>query len=88
MALLSGNQVALIASHGPADRMAVYALRNLTTNDTVDLATDFTAVKVALFMATTTSQKGICTVAGTVVTIPTSSLAGDAGYLMAWGCAA
>ena len=87
MALLAGNQIAQVWSDGQADRVAVFALRNFTTGDTVDLSGWFTKVLSCVLQATTQNIKGLPTVSGSVVTLTPTSLAGDAGFIMVWGCA-
>jgi hypothetical protein len=86
MAALSNNQVAKCWSDGTADRVALYALRNCTAGDTADLVAEFTLLKRAVMLATTVSGAAAATVSGTSVTVP-AGLAGDAGYVLVWGCA-
>lgn len=86
MAVLASNQVLRCWSEGTADRIALYALRNCTAGDTADLAAEFTLLKRAVMLATTISGAASATVAGTNVTVP-AGLAGDAGYVLVWGCA-
>jgi hypothetical protein len=86
MAVLSTNQVVKMWSEGSADRVVLYAVRNVTTGDTMDVAGEFTLLKRAVILGTTVSGAASASVATTVVTMP-SGLAGDAGYVLAWGCA-
>lgn len=86
MAVLTSNQVVKVWDNGPSDRVVLYALRNVTTGDTADLVDQFTLLKRAVLLGTTVAGATSAAVAGTVVTIP-SGVAGDAGYLLAWGCA-
>jgi hypothetical protein len=73
---------------GQAERTALYALRNITTADTVDLAGDFTVVKRAVLLGTTVAGATSAVVsANTVITIP-AGVSADAGYLLAFGVAA
>jgi hypothetical protein len=73
---------------GATDRTALYTVRNVTTGDTLDVSGTFSAPKQAIFLGTTAQVKGVCTISGSVVTIPTSGLSADAGFLMVWGGAA
>jgi hypothetical protein len=73
---------------GLAERTALYALRNITTGDTVDLAQDFTVVKRAVLLGTTVAGAVAAVAsANTIITIP-AGVAADAGYLLAFGVAA
>jgi hypothetical protein len=85
MAVIDLGKCTIQWSNGVADKTNLYAIRGVNTGDSIDLGADFVAPKIALFLSTTTSQKGVCTIAGTVITIPTANLAGDAGYLLVWG---
>jgi hypothetical protein len=86
MAELVQQQYALQWQNGQAERTAVYALRNVTTGDTADLTEQFTLLKRAVVMGTTVAGSAVASVSGTTVTLP-SGLNGDAGYLLAFGCA-
>jgi hypothetical protein len=86
MAVLTSNQVVKVWADGPSDRVVLYALRNVTTGDTAELANEFTLLKRAVLLGTTVSGAASAVVSGTVATMP-SGLAGDAAYLLAWGCA-
>jgi hypothetical protein len=88
MAALDPTKNGAVYMDGRAERTVLYAVKNVNTNDTIDLAAEFTVPKVAVFLSTTGQQKGVCTIAGTVITIPTASLTGEAGYLLVWGSAA
>lgn len=78
----------LVYESGVAERTALYSVRNVTTGDTLDVSADFSSPKQAIFLGTTASVKGLGTIAGSVVTIPTAGLANDAGYLLVYGSAA
>lgn len=78
----------VVYESGSAERVVLYAIRNVTTNDTLDVGAEFSAPKQAIFLGTTTGVKGLGTIAGTVVTIPAGTLANDAGYLLVFGSAA
>jgi hypothetical protein len=86
VAALAGQQVFNLYRSGDADRIALYAVRNVTSGDTADFATDFSVVKRATVVGATASGSGNCSVAGTVVTIP-AALAADAAWLTVYGCA-
>lgn len=91
MAVITGKQVRRLFQDGTAAQMAVYAVRNVSAGDTLDLGPsgtgDFLAVKQAAMIGSTVSGAATATAAGTVVTMP-ATLSGDAIYLMAWGDAA
>lgn len=88
MAVISGKQVRRLFQDGTAAMLALYAVRNVTTGDTVDLGAsgtqDFLNVKQAAFVGSTVAGSAAATVSGTVITIP-AGVSGDAIYLIAWG---
>lgn len=84
MAAIGLSKISPLFTDGQADRVALYAMRDVTTGDTADLATEFASVKVAAVTGATVMAVEACPVSGTVVTIP-AGLAADAGYLLAWG---
>ena len=88
MAVLTGTQVQPIWQDGQAERTALIAVRNISAGDTLDLAAyGFSQVKRAVVLATTAAgSAGLTVTASTVVTMP-GALAGDAGYVLAFGCA-
>ena len=87
MAALTPDHCVLEFSNGLAARTCLYALRLVTTGDTIDLGNEFKAVKQAVMCGTTVVGSAIATVSGTVVTMP-AGLTGDAAYLLAWGVSA
>jgi hypothetical protein len=89
MAIIGASQVVLVWTDNAADRAALYRVSKVTAGDTVDLGpsgatTEFQLVKQATFLATTIAGTAVCTVSGTVVTMP-AGLALDAGYMLVWG---
>ena len=91
MAVIANGQVRRLYAEGQADRVVLYALRNIGTGDTVDLGPsgtgDFYVVKQAAMIGATMEGSATATAAGTVVTMP-AGLSGDAIYLLAYGDAA
>lgn len=91
MATITGKQVRRLFQDGTAAQLALYAVRDVTTGDTLDLGPsgtgDFLAVKQGAMIGSTTAGSATATASGTVITMP-SGLAGDAIYLLAWGDAA
>lgn len=87
MAALTPNHYVLEWNNGLSAKVALYALRNVTTADTADLGADFSVVKQAIMIGTTVVGSATATWAGTVVTMP-AGLAGDGAYLLAWGVSA
>lgn len=86
MALLGGNQCIQEWQNGEAERTALFAIRNATAGDTVDLGQWFLNLKRAVMLGTTVAGAAAATVSGTVATLP-AGLAADAGYLLAFGSA-
>lgn len=87
MATLTPNRYVLEWSNGLSAKVALYALRMVTTGDTADLGADFAVVKQAIMLGTTVVGSATASVAGTVVTMP-AGLAADGAYLLAWGVSA
>jgi len=87
MATLTGTNIVKAYSDGTADRLCLYAMRKVTTGDTVDLAADFSSPKQAIVLGVTTQMAFTAAISGTVLTIP-AGLAGDAGWMMVWGSSA
>jgi hypothetical protein len=72
---------------GQSDRVALYAIRDVTANDTIDLAQEFTVVKRAVIMGTTIAAAVSASVTvPTTVTIPAGANR-DAAYLLVYGAA-
>ena len=72
---------------GDSDRVAVFALLNVSAGDTVDLATHFTVVRRATLLGVTVNAALAASVSGgTIVTIPAGA-ANDAAMLTAYGVA-
>jgi hypothetical protein len=72
---------------GRADVVALFALKDVTTGDTADLAPWFQVINRAVAMGITQFVEIAATFTGTVVTIP-AGLATDSAYLLAWGSGA
>jgi hypothetical protein len=87
MSVLTASNVVKIWSEGQSDRAVLYALRKVTTADTMDLSADFLVAKQAAALGTTVAGTAACVVAGTVVTMP-AGLVNDAGWLLVWGVSA
>lgn len=84
MAALTTAQVVRIWDDGTADRVVVYALRNVTSGDTFDAAADLSVVERAVVLGTTVSVAIATSQTGTVITMPTG-LTADAAWMLAWG---
>jgi hypothetical protein len=87
MALLPPERRFRVFSDGLADRVCLYAMRNVSATDTVDLSEDFSVVKRAVFLGTTVAGAASAGVSGTIVTVPTGAT-NDAAWLLAWGASA
>jgi hypothetical protein len=88
MATLGQTNVAKVFADGDSDQVALYALRNVTTGDTINTGPgglgDFLGVKQAVVLGTTVAGIANPTIAGTTLTMP-AGLAADAGYMLVWG---
>lgn len=90
MAALDMTRYPLMWMNGESDRVALYALRDINTGDTIDLAQQFTVLKRAVIMGTTVAA-AVSAVVGTgvdatKVTVPNGA-SRDAGYLLVYGAA-
>lgn len=88
MAVLTPNQVIPMLIRGDGDMIALYALRNVTTGDTIDVTTlgtpTFQVVKRAAVIASSDFVEIAASFTDTVVTMP-SGLAKSGGYMVLWG---
>lgn len=87
MAVLASSRFPLMWMDGQSDRVALYAIRDVTAADTIDLAQEFTVVKRAVIMGTTIAAAVSASVTvPTTVTIPAGANR-DAAYLLVYGAA-
>jgi hypothetical protein len=88
MAVLSGANAVTVYQSGFADKVALIALRNVTTGDTLDVGGSginiLQVVNRAVVIGITVFVEIAASWSGTVVTMPTG-LSADAAYLLAWG---
>jgi hypothetical protein len=88
VAVLTPAQVVKVYGSGDADRVVLYALRKVTSADTIDLSADFSSPKQAFIMgATVIGTAAVSTITGTVLTLP-AGLSNDAGWMLVWGASA
>ncbi len=90
MAALTGPVVQASGGGGGAPRWVVLSFQKVTAADTFDLstlATPFTSLTAAVFVATSTHAvtTTLCTVATTVATVVGTGIANDPGVLFAVG---
>lgn len=87
MATLAAAQVIPVYTAGAADLVALFALRFVSTGDTIDVATltNFQIVKAGVVMGVSDFVEIAATFTGTVVTMP-AGLNHSSGYLLIWGC--
>lgn len=87
MAALATTRYPLQFMDGLSDRVALYAIRDVTAGDTIDVAQEFTVVKRAVIMGTTVAAAVAASVTvPTTITIPAGANR-DAGYLLVYGAA-
>lgn len=87
MALLTSDQVQAVYHDGSCGKTALYALKNVTAADTVDVADSFKVVKRGGVVSETGTTIGAVTISGTILTIPTGP-ANDGVWLLVVGVAA
>lgn len=87
MADLPLNRYPLMWMDGQAERTAVYALRDVTGADVLDVYQEFTVVKRAVVLGTTIAAAVSMSVSGTEITVPAGANR-DAAYMLVFGAAA
>ncbi|MEU6674773.1 hypothetical protein [Streptomyces sp. NPDC046925] len=86
MAALDPNRYPLMWMNGESDRVALYALRDISAGDTIDVIQQFTVIKRAVLMGTTVAAAASASISGTTVTIPAGANR-DGAYLLVYGVA-
>lgn len=86
MAALTNDRYPLMWSDGQSDRVALYALRDITTGDTLDLAQEFTVLKRGVLLGTTVAGATSASISGTQLTIP-AGVSRDGAYALVYGVA-
>jgi hypothetical protein len=90
MAALTSTNAQVLYNQGGPDLMAVLALRNITTNDTLDMTTlaiqpAFQVIRKAIIASNASGVAGLAAFAGTVITMP-AGLTASSAYLFVTGC--
>lgn len=87
MADLPLSRYPLMWMDGQAERTAVYALRDVSASDVVDVHQEFSVVKRAVVLGVTVAAAASMSVSGTEITIPAGANR-EAAYMMVFGAAA
>jgi hypothetical protein len=87
VAALTSQNVAVVYESGQADLVKLFSLRNVTTGDTIDLATisNMQVVKAGVVLGVSDFVEIAATFTGTVVTMP-SGLSKSSAWLLVLGC--
>lgn len=90
MAVIPAAQVQILYNQGGTDLLALFAVRNVQTGDTLDvtqtgIAPPFTFIRTAVVTGVP-SFKAIANAVGTVVTMPSGLPANSSVYLQVGGC--
>lgn len=90
MAVLTPLNAQPLYNQGGADLLALFALRNINTGDTLDISSvgvqpNFQVVKVAILLSVALNVTGVPTIAGTILTMP-NGLNKASCYLLVSGC--
>lgn len=90
MAVLTPLNAQPLYNQGGADLLALFALRNINTGDTLDISSvgvqpNFQVVKVAILLSVALNVTGVPTIAGTILTMP-NGLNKASCYLLISGC--
>lgn len=87
MATLTSSNAILVYTAGQADIIALFALRKVSSGDTLDVSTmsNFQLVKSGVVLGVSSFVEIAATFTGTTVTMP-SGLTNDSAYLLIWGC--
>ena len=91
MAVIPPAQVQVLYNQGGTDLVALFALRDVQTGDTIDLGSTgvspaFTFVRKAIVMSFTANLAALASAAGTVVTMPSGLPVNSSTYLFVGGC--
>lgn len=88
-AVLTAANVIPQYTMGGADLLGLYALRNVSTGDTIDLATlgtpTFQHISRGVVLGISDFVEIAADFSGTVVTMP-GGLSHSSAYLLVWGC--
>ena len=87
MALLTSDQFQVVYTEGVCSKSALISMKNVTAADTIDLVGLFKVIKRCGIVSDTGTTIASCSIAGTVVTIPTGP-ANDGVWLLVVGVAA
>jgi hypothetical protein len=87
MAVLTAQNVISVYSAGQADLVKLFALRKVSTGDTIDLAniSDMLIVKAGVVLGVSDFAEIAANFTGTVVTMP-AGLTNSSAYLLVTGC--
>jgi hypothetical protein len=86
VAALTPDQISLFFDDGRTDRFCLFSIRRANTSDTVDVSAWFKDAKLAVVLWTTTAKRDALTApAANIVTLSSTGLANDAGWLAVWG---
>lgn len=85
MAAIPTSQVTPEYTNGDALCVGLFAVRKVTTGDTLDMAGWFSKITFAAAVGATASGTGNPTIAGTVLTFATVGLVSDALWLFVMG---
>jgi hypothetical protein len=84
-ALVLGLNAIKVHDDGDSERIVLYAMRNITAADTIDLSGDFNPpLRAALVGTTLAGAVLVSTFAGNVLTIPAGPNK-DAAYMLVYG---
>jgi len=91
MAAIPNSQIQLLYNQGGTDLIALFAIRNVQSGDTIDLSIAgespaFTFIRQAVVLSFTANKAALATIAGLVVTMPTGLPANSSTYLFVGGC--
>jgi hypothetical protein len=90
MAVLTALNAVTVYQEGKADKIALIALRGVSTGDTLDvgpaLLNVLGVVNRAVVIGILGGAQIAATITGTLVTMP-SGMTNDSGYLTVWGSA-
>jgi hypothetical protein len=85
--LVTPKNVSPLYTQGDPDMVGLFALKNVTAADTVDLSQWFQVINRAAVIGIISFVEIAASFTGTVVTMP-GGLSADTGFLMAWGARA
>lgn len=91
MAAVPASAIQVLYNQGGTDLVALFAVRNVQTGDTFDVAQSgitppFAFIRYAEVMSFTARLAALASVAGTIITMPAGMPANSSAFITVGGC--